>query len=607
MDQVSIYIKKLIALTLSAFVMYFLIRIIPLIPAAAFGFLVLSFLHFRITGEKPAYLFGIPNSDKYLEEKGGFWVLFRWILILFGLIYDLLAWTLNGIYVLFLIFIDILLLIKSILFWIIHAVLWFLSLFVAPLVFLFKMFLHYLIYWPWWIYKVTFANVSLSVNNNFFRVAVRGAILALFIILLFYGAGILTSSPVIAIFGVVFSIIPVIWAFGEISSMRFENRWNTAFNDVKARYRQGFEAIRAVLFYLTIMLAGILIEIVMDMLGWIPYAGFSLLGLTININTFVTLILLFVFVILLFASLLIPPHTVYARDHDNNLTSSVKFLGIIGEKFLRYLVSVIPATFFSGILAIIPAIIVGLSIYISLNVKNIILDARISNLTHTSMSLEGSSKIETETKVERLKYYKEFPGNVFTDFTSIKTLNQRKTSLEGNYRAGLGEMNRLESMYLQDLDSLKSAISNTGTLSDSLQTAVSDRMQNSLQNKTMDFEAWKKKRTAELASLQIKINDLKNKIFQLPIAFLFTIIWLSVFGGLVFGVVLAYLGNVFFGLYGMREDGEITYWRRTILEIKKKDQNQPLLGFTLLFILLLLILFFIFAPGNILLSGLFNG
>ncbi len=603
MDKVSIYIKKLIALVLSAFVMFLLLKVIPLYPALAFSFLVLSYLHFTITGEKPAYLFGMAKSDQYLEARGGFWLLFRWILMLFGFLYDLVVWILNGIFVLFIIFIDILLLIKTIVFWIIHAFIWFLKLFIPPLVFLYRMILHYGIQWPWWIYRITYRNAGMSVNANFYRVSLRGAVLSLFILLLFYGTGILTGSPVIGAFGMVFSVLPVIWAFGEISSMRFEKRWNTGFSEVKSRFNSGLNAVRAVLSYITIMLAGIIIEIVLDMLGWIPGSGFSLLGISINVNTFVSLILLFVLVILLFASLMIPPHMVHDKDFNTRIPGSIKFLGVIGRKFLRYLFALVPAGFFGAILAIIPAIVVGLAVYITLNVKNVILDAHIARIHHAALTLGGIQRLEMENQVERLNYYKDFPGNVFGDFTNIRTLDQRRKSLQLNYQKGLEEMNRLEKLYLRDQDSLNAEIEKLKNATDSQQLAVNESMKNRVRNRKAEFGTWKSKRTVELEKISLKIKDLKSRIVQLPIAFFFAILWVALFGGLVIAVILSYLGNVFFALYGLKEDGKPSFWNQVADEMNRKDHNQPLLGFTLLVIVVAGIMIFIFLgfpffPGS---------
>ena len=183
MDQAFLYIKKLIALVLSFFVMAlvfgWLTTINIISPSLAYelnsgmtgsaflialmsGFLVLSFLHFKITGIKPKYLYGMKKADDHLNRKGGFWLLFKWIFSLFGFTYDLVVWSVNGIYALFLIIIDILLLVKTIVFWIIHAIIWFLRLFVPPIVFLYKMFIYYLVRWPWKIYKLTFRNISIS-------------------------------------------------------------------------------------------------------------------------------------------------------------------------------------------------------------------------------------------------------------------------------------------------------------------------------------------------------------------------------------------------------------------------------------------------------------
>jgi hypothetical protein len=50
----------------------------------------------------------------------------------------------------------------------------------------------------------------------------------------------------------------------------------------------------------------------------------------------------------------------------------------------------------------------------------------------------------------------------------------------------------------------------------------------------------------------------------------------------VVAVLVAYLGNLSYELYNMRENGTSTYWCQAIREIGEKSPNQPLLGFTLL-------------------------
>ncbi len=589
MDEVSIYIKKLIGLALSAFVMYLLTRFIDLYFALPFGFLVLSYLQFQITGEKPSWISGMMQAEQYFREKSGFWLLLRWILMFFGFIYDLVAWTIYGVFILFTLFIDLLILLRTIIFWIVHAVLWFFRLLVYPVVFLYRMIIHYLIFWPWWIYRLTFRNIRISVNSNFYRIAFRGTFPAILIVLVFYGSGVLLGAPVIGIFGGIFAFLPLIWSLTEIAALRHENRWNTPFSTIKFRFGSGNLAMKAVLFYLVIMFTGILTEILLDMLGWFPLAGFSLLGLSLNINTFISLILVFLFVVLLFATFLIPPHIVSERAYTNTAGSIVQFLGVIGRRFLRYLVSLIPASLFSIILAIIPVIVVSLAVYLTISLKDFVLESRITRMNHTAATLEGRSEAGMRMKIDRLEYYRDFPQNVFTGFVNIKTLNKKRKVMESDYSRGHSEMERLERMYQHELDSLQAVADRYKNPEDSVQSAIYRRLTNSIEQRKSDINAWETKRSQDLQVLQMRISDLKSRISQLPFAFLLVIIWFAFFGGLVFSVIVSYLGNIFHELYDLKEDGKPTYWHQIAAEMKKKDHNQPLLGFTIMFLIVIIL------------------
>ena len=86
---------------------------------------------------------------------------------------------------------------------------------------------------------------------------------------------------------------------------------------------------------------------------------------------------------------MMPPHMVHDKDFNTRIPGSIKFLGVIGRKFLRYLLALVPAGFFGAILAVIPAIVVGLAVYITLNVKNVILDAHIARIHHSALTLGG--------------------------------------------------------------------------------------------------------------------------------------------------------------------------------------------------------------------------
>jgi hypothetical protein len=97
-----------------------------------------------------------------------------------------------------------------------------------------------------------------------------------------------------------------------------------------------------------------------------------------------------------------------------------------------------------------------------------------------------------------------------------------------------------------------------------------------------EFFNWEVHQKECIATMKADLQELKRVRTQMPILYLFVGVMFALFGGLVVAVLVAYLGNLSYELYNMREDGTSTYWCQTIREIGEKNPNQPLLGFTLL-------------------------
>ena len=627
MDKAYSYIKKLIALLLSFFVMiavfswltatnitspilvheaHYGMNVIPaMLLALMSGFLVLSFLYFKITGIKPNYLYGIKKADDHLNKKGGFWLLFKWVFSLFGLAYDLVAWSVNGVYTLFLIIIDVLLLVKTIIYWIIHAIIWILRLFVPPIVFLYKMFIYYLIRWPWWIYKLTFRNLSLSINKNFYFISLWGAVFSIFLITLFYGLGRLVGIDGVVFIGLVFSVLPLVWSYAEISALRHEDRYDEDLDTVRYKFNSGFEAVRAVLYYMVIFLIGIISEILLNLLGWIPNIGFSFLGIVLNLNTFISITLIFVFVILVFAKVLMPAHVVHNPDYESNLDNSGKFLEIIGKKFLRYLTAHIPGFIFAGILSIIPAIILLLAVSLTMELKNSIMESRIDTLEARTYTIELKDRYILEERIDRFTYYKNFPMNVIDDFINLKDYSDRKKIVIMNIEGLKNEVIKVNNIFKADIDSLGFVVKHLSNVANEESFRLLRIAKMDLENKEIDYEVWQAEKLEEELKMTADLMYTKGMLYQLPIAFFFTIIWMSVFGGLVLAVVISYFGNVYHELYAFKENDKPIYFKQVATELNSKDRNQPLLGFTLL-LLIIIILIGILSDLPAQLMGIFN-
>ncbi len=605
MEKVSLYVKKILALILSSSVFYLagLSGITPtkthLILIAAVAFLLFAYLDFRISGEKPRFLFGMNQSDTHLNKKGGFWNLFKWILNLFGFLYDLAVWSVWGAYLVFVLLADFLLLIKTIFYWIIHAVIWFIRQLFPPFVFIFRMAMHYLVNWSWWIYKVTVKNVRITVNRNFYFIALWGTIPALFIIFLFFAMGQLVGIPQLVVLSSVFALIPLVWSYGEISAWRFEQREKDNYTSVRSSFRNGFDAVRSVLFYLIIVLIMIVLELILNLVGWIPNLSMSLLGISLNLNMAISVVLIILAVIISFAGSILPTHILYRPEHENDLTSSLAFLLVICKRCLRYFFSGFPAALFGSLLLVIPLIFLFLAFNLTDSVKNGIMDKRIEQLENRTFE-EPLDAYAAELTLERLDIYKNIPLQASDYFADLRnSANQvKEAESEINYsekQIGIRKASfDSEIARLNNLIAKAKAVIGTDSVTEeiALYNAESLDLEESYQN-------WESVQKENISKRELDIREIKSKRSQMPILYLFAGILFAVFGGLVIAVFVAYIGNVYFELYDLREDDKPAYWCQTLTEFREKDPNQPLLGFTLLAIIITpLILFLAGVIGN---------
>jgi hypothetical protein len=597
MEKANIYIKKILFLLICVVAGYFLIDFFAfyyVVPALLLAF---SLADFKITGRKPEYLFNFRRTEEYFK-KGGLRDLIRIIVSLLAFVYDAVVWVIWGIYLIFELLAEFLFLLRNIFFWIIYGILWFLKLFIPPIVIIFKLIIHYLVKWIWWIYSISFKNISASLRKDHYFAALKGTILSVFIVFFFYFIGILADIKGIVFIGVVLALLPVTWIFGEISLSISKTHQDK--NEIPAlnNYNNGLESVRSVLFYITVMLLLFIVQILLNLLGWIPDAGLSLLGVALNINTFITLVLIFLSVITLFGVLIIPTHRLFNVFREVSIKDSVALLGIIFRKGLQYILLLIPASFFSAFLIIIPAIIMGAALWFTIHIKDSVIDAKIGSLKNAK--IEAKNEIEDymiQTKINNLSFYKDYPWNIYKEINNRGNLNYEIRNKKEELTDEEAELNLIDNETTVEIEQIEAQI-NTELIRDANSALVADlRNQKMILEKNLaEIKAAKK---VVIGKLIVDINNLENYKLQLLFAFFLAGVWLSIFGGMVLGFVFAYLGNIFYEIYLFRNDNKPSYWRLISMEEKEKDSKQPLIGFTLLVIVIVLVLayFFFFRPG----------
>ncbi len=561
------FVKRILALLISGGVWYFLSGLafidqrVEYLLLSAFAFLLFGYLDFRGTVTKPRFLFELNQADAYLNKKGGFWNLFKWIVILLGLAYDLVAWSLWGVNLLFLLVAELLLLVKTIFFGIIDAFTWFLRQLFPPFVFVFRMFMHYVVQWGWWIYQLAVRNVRISMNRNFYFIALMGTVPAIFIVFLFYVISQLAGMPGLVLFSYLFAIMPLTWSFGEIAALRFEGREKDDFVSVKQRFRIGFDSMRSVLFYMVLLLALIAMEVVLNLLGWIPDLSMSLLGIVLNLNMGISLLIIFLLIIMAYIPGIMPAHILYRQEHQNDFRSSLMVLGMLGRKFLRYTFVEIPAIFFGALMLIIPAALLVLTFLVTDTIKDTVLEYRVVQMERDSGSEDTVAASMSRNKVERLELYQDVP--LLAPGTIVEMM-------DGNRIAVLEQRIAETGQRIMDTE-LRISV-----LEDRITTVEEDSVTRYTSEITREERSLVQEED-HLAIMEADLQELKRRRIQVPVLYLFIGIMVSVFGGLVLAVYIAYIGNVYYELYGLKEDGKPSYWARTLGEMRMKEPNQPFL------------------------------
>ncbi len=605
MERAHIYIKKILFLGICIIAGYFLSNYFALYYVVPGLLLAFSLADFKITGRKPEYLFNFRRTEEYFK-KGGLRDLIRIIVSLLAFVYDTVVWIIWGIYLIFELLTEFLFLLRNIFFWIIYGILWFLKLFVPPVVILFKLIVHYLIRWIWWIYQISFKNITASLKRDHYFTAAKGIILSIFTVFVFYFIGILVEVNGLIFIGVVLALLPITWVFGEISLAISKTHQDKSEIPALNSYNNGLESVRSILFYITMIILLFIIQILLNLLGWIPEAGLSLLGVVLNINTFITLIIIFLTVITVFGVLIIPTHRLFNIFREVSIKDSVSLLGIIFRKGLQYVLLLVPSSLFGALLLIIPAIILTVALWFGLYVKDSVIDAKIGALKNAK--IEAKNEIEDyiiQTRINNLKFYKGYPWNIYKEINNRSNIDYEIRDKKEELSDEEAELNLIDNETTVEIEQIEEQINNE-LLRDANSSQVAD-----LRNQKLILEKnlaeIKSEKGSAINKLVIDISNLENYKLQLFIAFFFTGVWLSIFGGMVLAFIFAYLGNAFYEIYLFRNDNKPSYWRQVCMEEKEKNSKQPLIGFTLLVIVILLFYYFFFQlsfSGNYQLFGI---
>lgn len=606
MSKALLFLKKIVTLSICVALFFVIQRtIIPLYFYISIPLINLAFalIVTQIIGERPKELYNYNRNEKFFA-RGGMRDLLRIPTVLFAFVHDLVVWEIWGIYHIFYMFVEVLSFIKDLIYWLFFAVAWFIKILIPFWRITFNIVLFYLIKWPWWIFRYAYQNVKKTFNWNMLRIALPGSFLTLLVIDIFFYLDILLEINGVRYIGMVLALLPLAWVFGEISALRGQDLENASFSEIKIKFRNGIESVRGILTFLTFFVVLVLAEAGFNWLGWIPKSGIIFLGLVININFIINLILIFLAILICYGTIVLPSYRLYKEFSETSLKNVVELLSYIGRRFLQYIAGLIPSSFFASITIIPITILVILSLSLTLRLKDNILDIKINKLEKerlgTTIQIDDA---KIGHKIQELKYYKQFPVSVkqiptflFQEVKHrnllLKEIDTKKRSLD-SYKASQEEKKLALRQNIEDYEKRITDESQQPVIN---QTRLDD-LQLSLNESRAQLKKIEDATDFYVSDSEIALEYMQRRYKQFPAVFFFSGLFFVVILTLIITFLTAYLGNFFYNSYIFRNDGKPAQWRVFIRNEQEQDDKQPLLSTTLNIILIVVLLILLYYQG----------
>ena len=183
---------------------------------------------------------------------------------------------------------------------------------------------HYCILWAWDLYKSSFLALNGTYNKSKLRVTFMGAFYALALIGFSIYLSILTGYAVFGMLGLVISSLPILKAYGTVTSMLH-------FTDERDHSLHGSKVMKTALHYVLASIVAIVAIQILLLLSWIPDLGLVFLGVAINTNVFLSAAVILSLVVLSFAQSIFPNHLLYNDESTLMQNSVMNYLRAIRE------------------------------------------------------------------------------------------------------------------------------------------------------------------------------------------------------------------------------------------------------------------------------------
>ena len=318
-------------------------------------FAILGLLFQSYRGDSPAWHLDIKAFAPKLK---GYWTPLFLLVAPLAFVYNTLAMAVYAVMVLFEWLVRLIRWLVGIVLWIWNkGFMWYWrNVVVVPIVLVAKVFWHYVVVWPWRIYKTSYH----AIKDSFSREGMRVGWLSMALVATCVGVGYWLmawlNSELFLFLGILAAEVPYLWGMGVLASMRESGDVNGA--NRSNHEAVGFTAAKLAMKYVGASALVLLTVYLVAYSGAIPDMGYVVLGVLINVAHAATMIGVGVCLVLFLALAVLPSYVLDGHEHGA-LEEMMTLIRMGRDSFLKVVLASIPASVFGAFVALIPVLIVG--------------------------------------------------------------------------------------------------------------------------------------------------------------------------------------------------------------------------------------------------------
>ncbi len=553
---------------------------------------ILGFFRSATTNHKPSFILNQKKIQDDWQARSSFTTILLPIMGLFIFAFNAIAWSVYGLISV----IEFFAFLFTSLWWVIRWV-WY-NFFHPVVFFIVKLLWHYIIIWSWRFFKLAITRIpeaySLSTAKNGFI-----SVLSIsFIVLLLFYLGSILAQPWI------FIVIVFAFLFGIVFFSIY-----TLYNDPDRTFNEFWTGTVITKFAIIVTTSIISISLIIALH---LFAGTSvqlpILGISFPITQVLTILFVITIIISIFANTIMPAY----MYESNGLFETKDFLINTGIRLPR-IIGATPFVLLGGAIASIATLLIGALLWWSTNTTKEIFCERALDRLNTELNEEETVLRKTiDTKIlprQAQEITKDNARRIAILESRIFSLNQFTNdwfailrNLPGGIRDTDSNRNNLKFIdqdYKRDHEKISNAIEDAETKIAELTANFEANPDNANLEKRIDNEKERynnlKTRLNKIEVNHIVAKSLENERIRSTratnvmwvLGTLFALIGYALLIAIILTPFWVYRTKVYFDLYTYHHEGK-SYLTEQIEFYKERNINQPLLGFFVLLIIIII-------------------